>query len=416
MQSSVEEPAPPRAPVAAGGRARLDSRRRFCALVCGATALAPLRAERRASVVPPHLRSHERLFQSDPHAASVEWFRTARFGIQIHYGLYSLLGRGEWVQYMEKIPLAEYEKLKGQFTARKFDADFITDLAVAAEAKYINFVSRHHDSFALWNTRRSDWNSVQSPARRDFMAEMAEQCHKKALGLFVYYSYALDWWHPYFYPREFLYFARPEYAAPEPRYKWTKDEDFSHYLDYAHGQIRELLTGYGQVAGVSFDPIMGYYARPDLFPIEETYAMIRRLQPHALISFKQGATGAEDIAMPEHKVEGEENRIAQRMEKINPKGAEIARRAWAANRHKHNEVSAILQPEEPYPWWGYDRSHDGHHRGPDYVRKTLATTIANNYNLLLNIGPLPDGSVHPEDVRTLRAVGQQIRREGWPAR
>ena len=389
------------------------SRRRFCGLAFGA-AVALRADERNQTALPAHLGKHRNRFLQDPRAASLEWFRNARFGFQVHYGLYSLLGRGEWVQWMEKIPVSEYGKFKDQFTARKFDADFITDLARDAEASYINFVSRHHDSFALWDTKQSDWSSVRSPARRDFMAELAEQCRKKELGLFVYYSYALDWWHPYFYPRKFLYIARPDYATPEPHYRWEKDADFRHYLDYAHGQIRELLTGYGTVAGVSFDPIMGYYARPDLFPIEETYDMIRKLQPHALISFKQGATGAEDLAMPEHTVEGEENRIAQRMEKINPKGAEIARRAWTANRHKHNEVSAILQPEKPYAWWGYDRSHDGHHRGPDFVRKTLATTIASNYNLLLNLGPLPDGSVHPEDVRTLRAVGKQIRREGWP--
>ena len=282
-----------------------------------------------AGKVPSHLKNYERLYSQDPRAASVEWFSQARFGMNIHYGLYSLLGRGEWVMWEENIPIAEYEKLVPEFTAKKFDADLITDLACEAEMRYVTFVSRHHDSFALWDTKQLAWNSMHSPARRDFLGEMAEQCRKKALGLFVYYSYALDWWHPYFYPRQFLYYARPDYPQPEPRYKWTKDADFAHYMEYAHAQLREILTNYGALAGIYLDPIIGYYARYDLFPIEETYAMIRKLQPHALISFKQGATGTEDIACPEHKVEGVENRIAERVAKINPKGAEVARRAWA---------------------------------------------------------------------------------------
>ena len=85
------------------------------------------------------------------------------------------------------------------------------------------------------------------------------------------------------------------------------------------------------------------------------------------------------------------------------------------NRGKHNEISAILQPEEPTPWWGYGKIHDGKHRGPDFVRKLLAQALSNRYNVLLNIGPLPDGSAPAEDVRTLKEVGRQIRREGWPA-
>src|SRR5262245_54271211 len=169
--TSVARPSP-EAPPEAGAA---WSRRRFCGLAASAVASVTAAAASPPQV-PAHLRRHEQLYAKDPRAASVEWFRTARLGLQVHYGLYSLLGRGEWVQYMEKIPLAEYGKLKDRFTARRFDADFITDLARDAEATYVNFVTRHHDSFALWDTRQSDWNSVRSPAHRDFVAEMAEQC------------------------------------------------------------------------------------------------------------------------------------------------------------------------------------------------------------------------------------------------
>jgi len=226
--------------------------------------------------------------------------------------------------YRENIPVGEYEKLKEQFRADKFDADFITDLALKAEMKYVNITSRHHDSFCLFDSKVSDYNSVQSPARRDLVGELAEQCQKKGLGLFLYYSYALDWRHPYFYPRRIFSMARPKYDKPEPRYKWSKDEDFRHYIEFAHAQIKELLSNYGPIAGMWFDPIMGYYARPDLFPIAQTYAMVRDLQPQTLISFKQGANGDEDFGAPERSGRSLAETVRKR---VGEKQAEIARKA-----------------------------------------------------------------------------------------
>ena len=326
----------------------------------------------------------------------------------MHYGLYSILGRHEWVMYREAIPVAEYEKLKEQFRPESFDSDFITDLALEAEMKYVNITSRHHDSFCLFESSASDYSSVQSPAGRDLIAELAEQCQKKDLGLFLYYSYALDWRHPYFYSRKVFSKARPDYAEPESRYKWRTDEDFRHYVAFVHAQVRELLTQYGPVAGIWFDPIMGYYARPDLFPLCETYAMIRKLQPQTLIAFKQGASGEEDFASPERSGHS----LADKMrEQIGPKAAEVARLAWEKNKNKHNEICDTLQPRS----WGYMAADDGSHRTPDEVWQMLAEAKRQSCNLLLNTGPLPDGSIHLEDVETLREVGKRIRRDGWPA-
>ena len=139
--------------------------------------------------IPPYLRALAREYREDPRKTALKWFKEARFGLFMHYGLYSLLGRHEWVQYRETIPLAEYAKLKDQFTARKFDADFITDLALEAGMKYINITSRHHDSFCLWDTSYSDFKSTNSPAKRDLVGELSEQCNKKGLAFFLYYSH-----------------------------------------------------------------------------------------------------------------------------------------------------------------------------------------------------------------------------------
>ena len=151
---------------------------------------------------------------------NLEWFTKARFGLFMHYGVYSILGRGEWVQLRDVIPVAEYAKLQGRFTADKFDAGKITDMALAAGMKYINLTARHHDSFCLFKTNQTDFNSLKSPAKRDLIGELTAECRKKGLGIFYYYSYALDWKHPFFYSRELgQASSNAPWDAGRPNYK-----------------------------------------------------------------------------------------------------------------------------------------------------------------------------------------------------
>ena len=131
---------------------------------------------------PSYLAGHETLYAQDPKAAALEWFCQADFGLFLHYGLYSLLGRGEWVMLREAIPVAEYEQLKGRFTASRFDADCITDLALQAEMRYVNITTRHHDGFCLFETAQNDYHSMASPAKRDLVGELAAQCARKGPG------------------------------------------------------------------------------------------------------------------------------------------------------------------------------------------------------------------------------------------
>lgn len=372
------------------------TRRAFIEFVgAGAAALSlPGAAMDAPGPTPSYLKAHAELYRKDPRAAALRWFTDARFGLFLHYGLYSLLGRGEWVMLREKIPVAEYTKLKDGFTAEKFDADKITDLALAAGMKYINITSKHHDGFCLFRTKETDFNSLNSPARRDLIGELAEACRKKGLGLFPYYSYAADWRHPYFYAREAGWqSARPAYDQPEPSYLWRKDEDMKHYIRFAHNQLRELLRQYGPLAGIWLDPVMGFYARPDLFPVGETYALIRSLQPQCLISFKQGANGEEDFAAPERKA------AAHRYQ------TELTRAVWEKNRNRPVEICTTLQGTV----WGYNKAEDGKHRTADEVMKMLADAAEQKANLLLNTGPLGDGSIHLDDEATLREVGRRLR-------
>jgi alpha-L-fucosidase len=351
--------------------------------------------------VPSYLREYEDLYRTGPHEAALEWFKNARFGLFLHYGLYSLLGRHEWVQFREKIPIVEYEKLAGRFTAKEFDADFITDLAAEAGMKYVNLTSKHHDGFCLFDTGKGHWNSAAA-AGRDLCGELAEQCRKKGIGCFFYYSLLADWHHPYFYPRKFNNIARPDYEVVPEQYKFEKDEDFQNYLADATGHIQSLLTNYGPIAGIWIDPLMGFYGRPDLFPMTKIYGRIRNLQPQCLISAKQGITGTEDFAAPERSGHS----LAERIRKsYGGKAGDIAAKAWASNMDKHNEICDTLQPNG----WGYIKDDDGKHKTADQVIEILEKANGMNANLLLNTGPLPDGSIHPEDVETLKEVGKRLK-------
>ncbi len=337
--------------------------------------------------IPNYLKGYGDVYKINPREAALQWFKEAKYGMFIHYGLYSLLGRHEWVMYNEKIHVAEYAQLKERFTADKFDADFITDLALEAGMKYINITTRHHDSFCLWDTKYTDFKSTNSPAGRDLIAELSDQCNKKGIALFLYYSHGRDWRHPDA-PNNDQWggAARPNYETQEPFYNYGDDHDLNRYLGFMTNQVDELLTNFKDVAGIWLDgfstPASG---NRSLFKCQELYDLIHSKQPQVLVSYKQGMLGTEDFLAPERKYE---------------KGEVM---------EKPLEICDHLQRKG----WGYTKTQDGKHKTKDEVIKMLKK--ANDYpaNLLLNTGPLPSGEMHPEDVKVLREVGQEIRTKGW---
>ena len=343
---------------------------------------------------PHYLKGYAGEYAVHPEKAALEWFRNAHFGLFIHYGLYSLLGKGEWVQFRQKIHVAEYEKLMKKFTADKFDADFITDLALAADMKYINITTRHHDSFCLFNTKTTSFNSVNSAAKRDLVGELAEQCSRKGLGMCFYYSHGRDWRHPDA-PNNDIWggSARPTYKEKEPYYHYGKDHDLNRYIDYMHAQLIELLTNYGSVASIWLDGYAVPMSGPiEKFKLEETYALIKTLQPQCLISAKWGYNGEEDYYAPEY------HWLAREPEKT---------KAMIASGKPIELCTGIAG-------WGYRRAKDGKHRGADSVWENIEYAAKYHANLLLNIGPRGDGSIDPQDIVTLKALGKRIRKDGWP--
>jgi len=340
-----------------------------------------------ATEVPSYLKGYEQRYRIDPRGAALAWFKDAKYGLFLHYGLYSVDARHEWIQYLERIPVAEYAKLMDRFTADRFDAGYICDLTIDAGMKYINITTRHHDSFCLFETKQTPFNSVNSPAHRDLIAELAEACRGRGLGLFFYYSHGRDWRHPHG-PRneDWGGAPRPKYDQPDPAYAPDHDYDLGKYVDFVAAQIRELLTQYGPVAGIWLDgrgvPMSGDWSK---FKLTELYAMIRELQPQCLISYKEGVTGTEDFRAPEYKATEADD--------------------------KPIEICATLFPDK---LWGYSSELVHQSKTADEVWDMIARARERNANLLLNTGPCGDGSIHPIHDRVLREVGVRLRKKGFP--
>ncbi|MEA3399624.1 MAG: alpha-L-fucosidase [Armatimonadota bacterium] len=336
--------------------------------------------------VPSYLADYAEIYEDDPRAAALQWFREAKYGLFLHYGLYSLVGRHEWLQFREKIYVEEYARLMDDFRAESFDAELIADLALDCEMRYITITTRHHDSFCLFDTEETDFNAVNAPCGRDLIEELADACADRGLGLCLYYSHGRDWRHPHA-PNNDRWGgnARPDYDPPEPTYAYGDDHDLQIYVEFVHNQIDELLTGYGPVAAIWLDGIAVPLQGPaEELRCQELYDFIHSSQPQVLISYKQGLLGTEDFFAPEH-------------EAVETGG-------------KPGEICTTMTPGS----WGYMREKAGQHLTEQQVWEKLRAAGAAGYNLLLNTGPLGDGSIDSEDIPTLRRVGERIRSEGFP--
>ncbi len=355
--------------------------------------------------IPGYLKNYENIWKNEsPKAAALEWFRNARYGLFFHYGLYSQLAANEHAWRLQDFTRREYEKLEKTFNPEKFDADYYVDFAIDCGMNYINMVAKHCDGFSLWDSKATDFTSVNSPAKRDLVAEMAEACRKRDMGLFIFYEHGMDWRHPHG-PAHWDW-TNPRIRTvdrlkkDDPWYAFGDDYDINQYVDFVAEQVTELLTGYGQVAGIWLDgigvPLSGDHRK---FRCDELYALIRKLQPQALIAYKQGLLGTEDFFAPEHRIPGAEQGDPDSF--VGKIGTE---------KEKLIEICTSMTPTG----WSYIKEYEGQHKNAGQVWETLEKAGRGNANLLLNIGPLPDGSINPEDEKPLRQVGQLLRKEGYP--
>ena len=305
--------------------------------------------------------------------AAREWFREARFGMFIHWGVYSQLGQGEWVMENRSIPVDTYEWLASAFNPIKFDAHAWVATAKAAGVKYITITSRHHDGFAMFATKANRYNIVDwTPFARDPMKELAAECRANGIKLFFYYS-QLDWHHPDYWPR-----GRTGRSTGRP-----ESGDWNRYLDFMDAQLTELLTNYGPIGGIWFD---GMWDKPDAdWRLAKTYALIHRLQPTALI-------------IPNHHQAPKPGEDVQTFEQDLP-GANTAGFNTKEIGSLPLETSLTMNQS-----WGFNIT-DKKFKSTKELIGYLVRAAGNDGNLLLNIGPRPDGTIQPEAVERLRSVG-----------
>ncbi len=286
-----------------------------------------------------------------------QWWQDARFGMFIHWGLYSVLGRGEWAMSREAIPWEDYLPLADRFTAARFDPAEWCRVAKAADMHYVVLTTKHHEGFSLWDSPANPFNSMRSAARRDLVGEYVEAVRSAGLKVGLYYSLG-DWHHP-------------DWAAA-----WQGDlAARRRFVDYTHTLVHELLSRYGHIDILWYD--LPQCFTPDEWRMVELNWMARSLQPHLLINNRGYTT--EDFATPEQHA-----------------AASAKGRRW--------ESCMTLNDH-----WGFCPS-DQAWKSPTAVAGTLATCASGGGNLLLNVGPDAEGVIPAASVAILEQVGGWLRR------
>lgn len=321
------------------------------------------------------------------------WFEEARFGLFVHFGPYSVLGDGEWVMQNRPIKVQEYKKLQKFFNPQDFDAKSWVKIAKDAGMKYITFTSRHHDGFSNWNTRQSDWNIMNTPHfGRDIVKELADECHKEGIKLVLYYS-LIDWSR-----NDYQYWT----GGTGQGCGRTEKGDWNSYINFMKAQLTELLTNYGEIAGIWFDGDWDQHpggskthatSKVD-WHYGEIYDLIHTLQPNCMVSnnhHKEPLSG-EDYQAFERDLPGE-NKSGY------SEGQTIA-------QHIPMETCETMNKK-----WGYNIT-DTDFKSSREIIHYLVKASGHGANLLLNVGPMPNGEIQPESVQCLQEVGKWTKQFG----
>ncbi len=317
-------------------------------------------------------------------------FQDNKFGMFIHWGPSSILGAAEWVMNARNININDYKKLQQLYNPQQFDAATWVAIAKAAGMKYITFVTRHHDGFSNWDTQQSDFKITNTPYGKDVLKLLADECHKQGMKLFCYYS-LMDWY------RSDYQYETGNNGRGTGR---TQKSDWNSYINFMKAQLTELLTNYGEISGIWFD---GHWDQVDKtgpkagisrvdWHYNEIYELIHRLQPHCLISnnHHQAVIPGEDFQAFEQDLPGN-----------NTKGF-----GKAAISTLPLETCETMNNS-----WGFNIT-DRNYKTAKKLIQFLVQAAANNANLLLNVGPMPNGVIQSEFTDTLKLMGQWLQQYG----
>jgi alpha-L-fucosidase len=311
-----------------------------------------------------------------------KWFMNARFGMFIHWGLYAITARGEWVRSVERISIEDYQKYFDEFNPTSYNPHEWARIAKSAGMKYAVMTAKHHDGFCLFDSKLTDYKATNTPAGRDLIGEYVDAFREEGLGVGLYYS-LVDWHHP-----DYPVFGDRQHPMRDNEAYRGKEHNFHKYLDYMHGQIRELCENYGKIDILYLD--FSYWdMKREAWKAEELVRMVRSLQPDILINNRLGGDirletpeiFAGDFANPEHGIPRE------------PLTDECGR---------------------PIPWetietlndsWGYC-SMDKNYRTPEFFIRALVNCVSKGGNLALNVGPDANGRIPEASVQILSEIGK----------
>jgi alpha-L-fucosidase len=310
-----------------------------------------------------------------------EWFRDAKFGMFIHWGVYSVLGDGEWVMNNQRIDKQTYQKLPAFFNPIDYNPGEWVALAKAAGMKYITITSKHHDGFAMFDSKLTDWDIVdRTPYKKDVLRMLADECSKQGIKLFFYHSH-LDWYQENYFPR-----GNTGQTAGRPN-----SGDWYKYLDFMDGQLRELLTNYGEIGGIWFD---GHWDKKDAdWRLDKTYSLIHSLQPACLVGNNHHLAPfpGEDFQMFEKDLPG------QKTTGFNPEQS-IGQLPLETCETMNNS-------------WGFNLQ-DKNFKSVKNLIQYLVKAAGHNSNFLLNVGPMPNGKIQTEFIASLKGIGTWMDKNG----
>jgi alpha-L-fucosidase len=318
----------------------------------------------------------------------VKWFTDDRFGLFIHWGLYSIPAKGEWIRSNERLSIQEYQPYFEEFNPIYYNPREWAKAAKEAGQKYVVLTAKHHDGFCLFDSQLTDYKATNTPANRDLIKEYVEAFREEGLKVGLYYS-IIDWYHT-----DFPKFG--DRIHPMRDHKAFKDEktNFLRYISYFHGQVKELLTNYGEIDVLWFD-----FSYDDMtgekWEATKLVEMIRSIQPDILIDNRLGG----NIMLSEPEVYAGD---FYSPEQIIPVGG------------------IVNQDNNPIPWeacitlndhWGY-HSKDLNYKSPKQVIRTLVECVSKSGNLLLNVGPNAKGEIPEQSLDILKEVGKWMKQNG----
>lgn len=330
-----------------------------------------------------------------PTTGDSSWFVHDRFGLFIHWGLYANAARHEWVKQREEIPDAVYDaKYFTRFDPDLYDPEVWAQEAWNAGMKYFCVTTKHHEGFCLWDSKLTDYKATNTPAGRDLLEPMVNAFRSRGMKVGFYHS-LIDWHHPHFRIDD-VHSARNH---PD-RGRLNESRDQAKYIEYLHGQVRELLTGYGKVDCLFYDFSYppGYRGRPadfdgkgrDDWNSEELVRLTRELQPDILVDDRLDlldVDGGWDYRTPE----------------------QFMPRAWPVDENGKKVVWETCQTFSGS--WGYHRDESSW-KSVDQLLRMLIEVVSKGGNLLLNVGPTGRGEFDDRALDRLRGIGEWMRRHG----